>query len=224
LIGRRRTRQKKKKRNPQSPAQRQGRVSSSVARPNPRFWGDRATLRAVNDSEQGRCGGRHMSRPLIYHIAGRRPFSVSCNRATARTWLLTGRRANSHTQDRTDFTSRRRTLAEHRACRRVPDPLRSRSVSVLRCPAASQACPLQSSAQAHLQGSSILLVRGRRRGTAVLVLVGRGLQETALAVCCGCWVGGEQLGAQHCQADTHVLTYILRSLHDNGLNIELLLV
>lgn len=95
----------KKKRNPQSPAQRQGRVSSSVARPNPRFWGDRATLRAVNDSEQGRCGGRHMSRPLIYHIAGCRPFSVSCNRATARTWPLTGRRANSHTQDRTDFTS-----------------------------------------------------------------------------------------------------------------------
>lgn len=63
-----------------------------------------------------------MSRPLIYHTAGRRPFSVSCNRATARTWLVTGRRANSHTQDRTDFTSRRRTLAEHRACRRVPDP------------------------------------------------------------------------------------------------------
>lgn len=90
---------------------------SPAPSPQPPFWGDRATLRAVNDSEQGRCGGRHMSRPLIYHTAGRRPFSVSCNRATARTWPLTGRRANSHTQDRTDFTSRRRTLAvaEHRA-------------------------------------------------------------------------------------------------------------
>lgn len=141
-----------------------------------------------------------MSRPLIYHTAGCRPFSVSCNRATARTWLVTGRRANSHTQDRTDFTSRRRTLAEHRACRRVPDP----SLAVgLRAPMSGCKSSLSSPIIGAGASSSILLVRGRRRGTAVLVLVGRGLQETALAVCCGCWVGGSQLSIVK-RTDTHV--------------------